>query len=251
MSSGQRAWYCSMERVQRSRMRQEYPSTPDEALNPITDGTIYSSQINTLRERGHLKAAFEPDPHRPIYTVWDLGIGDYMSIWWVQPDGRGKWLLLDNYTAHQQPISHYIGVLREHEALWGRCAGCIVPHDGARRDIHLIPQDAALSDAGYSVTRVPRTANLWASVDNTREFLLTCIIHERCSEPSVCEGVKFISGVDALSNYRLARLGPTARWHANRCMICVPMRPIPFARLRMPPEGAGVSAAGLGQQAAA
>lgn len=208
LSPGQRAWYCSMERVQRSRMKQEYPSTPDEALNPITDGTIYSSQINALRERGHLKAPFEPDPHRPIYTVWDFGIGDYMSIWWVQPDGRGKWLLLDNYTAHQQPISHYIGVVREHEAMWGRCAGCIVPHDGARRDIHLIPQDAALSDAGYSVTRVPRTSNLWASVDNTREFLLTCIIHERCSEPSVCEGVKFISGVDALSNYRLAPPGP-------------------------------------------
>lgn len=208
LSPGQRAWYCSMERVQRSRMRQEYPSTPEEALNPITDGTIYSLQIGTLRERGHLKAAFEPDPHRPIYTVWDFGIGDYMSIWWVQPDGRGKWLLLDNYTAHQQPISHYIGVLREHEAMWGRCAGCIVPHDGARRDIHLIPQDAPLSDAGYSVTRVPRTSNLWASVDNTREFLLTCVIHERCSEPSVCEGVKFISGVDAISNYRLAPPGP-------------------------------------------
>ena len=78
-----------MERVQRSRRRQKYPSTQDEALNPITDGTIYFSQINTLRKRGHLKAAFEPNPHRPIYTVWDFGIGDYMFIWWVQSDGLG------------------------------------------------------------------------------------------------------------------------------------------------------------------
>ena len=207
LSSGQRAWYAAMERVQMSRMKQEYPSTPDEALNPITDGTIYSSQIMSLRERGHLKAAFEPDPHRPIYTAWDFGIGDYMSVWWVQPDGRGRWLLLANYTAHQQPLAHYIGVLREYDARWGRCAGCIVPHDGAKRDINLVPQDAGLAAAGYSVTRVPRTQNLWASVDHTREFLHTCIFHEGCSEPTLCEGVSYISGVDALMNYRLAPPG--------------------------------------------
>lgn len=207
LSTEQKAWYLAMEQTQRSRMKQEYPSTPEEAMNPIADGTIYSAQIGDLRERGHLTAQFEPDPHRPIYTAWDLGIGDYMSIWWIQPDGQGHWLLLDNYTANNEPISHYLDTLRERDARWHRCAGCIVPHDGARRDIHLETYDTSISRAGYTVTRVPRTQNLWASIDNTREFLRTAIIHARCSEPTHCKGVSYISGVDALSNYRTAPPG--------------------------------------------
>lgn len=207
ITPGQRAWYCAMERVQRSKMRQEYPSTPDEALNSITDGTIYAAQITSLRERGLSSAAFEPDPHRPIYTSWDIGIADYMSIWWIQPDGRGKWLILDNYTANQKPISHYISIIRDHDALWGKCTACVVPHDGARHTLDMETQDESISRAGYNVIRVPRTSNLWISVDNTREFLTTCVFHERCSEPTDCDGVKYISGLDALANYRVAPPG--------------------------------------------
>lgn len=207
LTDGQKAWYIAMQRVQRSKMQQEYPSTPDEALNPIMDGTIYSKEISSLHETGKLKAEFEPDPHRPIYACWDFGIGDYMSIWWVQPDGRGNHLVLDNYTAHQMPLSHYIGVLAQHDALWHRCAACIVPHDGAKRTLELEPQDAALTKAGYAVTRVPRTSDLWASVDNTRELLRRCVFHQRCSEPTNCEGVKYLAGVDALMNYRMGGSG--------------------------------------------
>lgn len=207
LTVAQKAWYLAMARTQRSRMKQEYPSTPEEAMNPIADGTIYSMQIGDLRQRGHLAAFFEPDAHRPIYTAWDLGVGDYMSVWWVQPDGQGHWLVLDNYTANHEPMSHYVAQVRERDARWSRCAGCVVPHDGAKRDMNLDAYDSALSKAGYNVIRVPRTQNLWASVDNTREFLRTAIIHARCSEPTVCNGVSYISGVDALGNYRTAPPG--------------------------------------------
>lgn len=207
LSTEQKAWYIAMAQTQKSRMRQEYPSTPEEALNPITDGTIYAMQIGSLRERGHLKAEYEPDPHRPIYTSWDLGIGDYMSIWWIQPDGCGRWRILDNYTANNQPISHYISIMREHDARWGHCAACVLPHDASRRDINFNTYETAVSSAGYSTIRVPRTQNLWVSIDNTRELLACSIIHARCSEPSTCNGIAYIAGTDALSNYRLAPPG--------------------------------------------
>lgn len=209
ITDAQKAWYIAMARTQRSKMRQEFPSTPDEAISPITDGTIYSSEIITLQERGHLTAHFEPDPHRPIYTTWDLGISDYMSIWWIQPDGRGHWLILDNYTANNLPLAHYFAVLREHDARWSRCTACILPHDCAIRDRHFITWADDFRAAGYTTKCVPRTSNLWNSIDNTRILLNQAIIHARCSEPTIPAGtsIRYPSGTDALKLYALAPPG--------------------------------------------
>lgn len=203
LSTEQRAWYLSMKKTQGTLMRQEYPSTPEEALNPIVDGTIYCSQIMTLRERGHYAADFQHDPHRPIYTAWDFGISDYTVIWWLQPDGAGRWFVLDCYTANNQPFSHYINILRERDAQFSRCALCICPHDVSKRDLHLSSYGDELQKAGYSVTRIPATSNQWVSIDHTRELLLTCIFHERCSNPTHLGTREYISGMNALANYRM------------------------------------------------
>lgn len=204
----QRIWYIAMEKILASRMKQEYPSTPEEALNPIEAGNIYSLQIDSLRARGEHKADFEPVPHRPIFVSWDLGIGDYMSLWWIQPNGCGKWLLLDNYTANGLPIDHYLDIIREHDARWGRCAANVMPHDAAQRDIRLNPFNQAVADAGYTIIRVPRTQNLWASIDTTRTFLRSCIIHTRCWEPTrTPEGNVYLAGMDALANYSSRPMG--------------------------------------------
>jgi hypothetical protein len=160
-------------------------------------------------ERGHLEAQFEPDPHLPIFASWDIGIADYMSIWWVQPSGSGKWLILDNYTASNQPISHYLDIMREHDAKWSRATACGLPHDATRRDFQFNTFEQSIRTAGYSTILVPRTNNLWASIDNTRELLETSIIHARCSDFTNCAGRRYPSGVDSLKDYHLADPGPS------------------------------------------
>ena len=209
LSDAKKAWYLGKCRALRSLVKQEYPSTPEEALNNLTDGTIYSTQLFDLMERGHLEAQFEPDPHLPIFASWDIGIADYMSIWWVQPSGNGKWLILDNYTASNQPISHYLDIMREHDARWSRATACVLPHDATRRDFQFNTFEQSIRAAGYSTILVPRTNNLWASIDNTRELLETSIIHARCSEFSNCAGRRYPSGVDSLKDYHLADPGPS------------------------------------------
>jgi hypothetical protein len=208
LTDAQKVWYIGKAADLKSFVRQEYPSTPAEALNPIMEGTIFASQLVTLAERGHLQAYFEPVAHRPIYTTWDLGVNDFMSIWWIQPNGQGKWLVLANYTANGLDIDHYIGVLREYDAKLGRCAKCVLPHDGNRHDIYMNTYDSALRKAGYQVTLVPVTKNKWMSIENTRELLRHCIIHARCSERTVVDGVRYLAGVDALKDYRLKPPGP-------------------------------------------
>ena len=209
ITPAQRAWYTAMERTQRSKMRQEFPSTPDEAISPIADGSIYFSALTALAERGHLSALFEPEPHRPIYTSWDLGIADYMSIWWIQPDGKGHWLILDNYTANAKPLSHYLEVLRTHDAMWSRCTACVLPHDASTNDRHMSTWADDFRAAGYTVKRVPRTSDKWQSIDNTRDLLRTCIFHARCSEPTIPVGetTRYPSGLDSLKLYSTAPPG--------------------------------------------
>lgn len=212
IDAGKRAWYCSIKRTQGSKMKQEYPSTPEEAINPIMEGTIYADQVGMLREAGLLKAKFEVDRHSPVYASWDIGVGDYMSIWWIQPGNDGKWHVLDCYTANNKDLKHYVNELRRRDAMWGVPAACVTPHDGSRRDFNLVSFDESLRKEGYRVIRVPRTNDIWADIDATRDFLTHCMIHERCSEPTVLPGeagqaAKYISGVDALTNYRVDGAG--------------------------------------------
>ncbi|MGN0869454.1 MAG: hypothetical protein ACI4O9_08045 [Akkermansia sp.] len=197
----QKWWYVSMKQTQRSMMRQEYPSVPDEALSPVMDGTIFAREIMALRESGNLTRSFEPERHLPIYTAWDLGFSDFTSIWWFQPTGDGRWLVLDCYTANRLRQEHYIGVMREHDALWGHCAVVYLPHDGESHNNLGLSFADGMRRAGYTVRRVPRTSDAWLSVDNARELLRSCIFHRRCSEQTRV-GVKvYDSGVGYLQNY--------------------------------------------------
>lgn len=198
----QRWWYVSMKKTQGALMRQEYPSTPDEALTPIMDGSLFGHEIIALREAGNLTRSFEPDKNRPIYTAWDLGYADFTSIWWFQPTGDGRWLVLDNYTANRMKQAHYIDVLREHDARWGRCALVYLPHDGDNHDRLGDTYADGMRKAGYSVRNVPRTTHIWQSIENARDLLRSCIFHARCSEQTRV-GVKvYDSGIGYLSNYR-------------------------------------------------
>ena len=205
----QKAWYESKSRTQGYKMRQEYPTVPDEALNPIASGAIYGSQINRLRELGRLTAEYEPDPYRPIYAVFDKGMADFTSIWWIQPRPDGLFSFLDNYTANGLPLDHYIAELRKRDALFGRVKDVILPHDGVNRDFNGVKYFEKLEQAGYSTILVKRTSDVWASIDSTRTLLRHAVIHARCSQKTTLPNMKegYISGVDALANYKMAPPG--------------------------------------------
>lgn len=205
----QKAWYEAKSRTQKGKMRQEFPTVPDEAINPIAEGTIYGSQINHLREMGRLTAEFEPDPYRPIYAVFDKGMADFTSIWWIQPRPDGLFAILDNYTANSLGLDHYIAELRKREPLYGRIKAVILPHDGVNRDYNGTKYYEKLEQAGYSTILVKRTSDVWASIDTTRTLLRHAVIHARCSQNTMLPDMKegYISGTDALANYKMAPPG--------------------------------------------
>lgn len=209
LTDEQKAWYEAKSRTQGYKMRQEYPTIPDEALNPIASGTIYGSQINRLRELGRLTAEFQPDPYLPIYAAFDKGMADFTSIWWIQPRSDGLFSILDNYTANGLPLDHYISELRKRDSLFGRIKDVILPHDGVTRDYNGVKYYEKIEQAGYSTILVKRTSDIWASIDTTRTLLRYAVIHARCSKKTTPHNMKegYISGVDALANYQMAPPG--------------------------------------------
>lgn len=206
----QKAWYESMARTQGYLMRQEYPTVPDEALNPIAAGTIFGSQINHLRELGRLTSEFEADIFTPVYAAWDIGVADFMSIWLIQPGQDGKFYFLDNVTANGLTLDWYIAELRKREARDGyHIKDCLLPHDCENRVPGGTSFLASLERAGFSCLRIPCTRDRWASIDATRRLLRYAVIHARCSEKTYVPNIKegYLSGVDALSNYKTAPPG--------------------------------------------
>lgn len=206
----QKAWYESMARTQGYLMRQEYPTVPDEALNPIAAGTIFGSQINHLRELGRLTSEFEADIFTPVYAAWDIGVADFMSVWLIQPGQDGKFYFLDNVTANGLTLDWYIAELRKREARDGyHIKDCLLPHDCENRVPGGTSFLASLERAGFSCLRIPCTRDRWASIDATRRLLRYAVIHARCSEKTYVPNIKegYLSGVDALSNYKTAPPG--------------------------------------------
>ena len=83
IDDAQRAWYVKKEEIQGQKMKQEYPSTPDEAFEAGGKG------LNFYREHHVIEPIPVPD-HAPIYFTFDYGFAAPYSCgyWWVDGDNR-------------------------------------------------------------------------------------------------------------------------------------------------------------------
>lgn len=181
-----------------------------DTLDLRAAGTIFGSQINHLRELGRLTVEFEADEFAPVYASWDIGVADFMSVWLIQPGTDGKFYLLDNLTANGLTLDWYAAEIRKRETRDGyHIRDCLLPHDCENRVPGGTSFIASLERAGFSCIRVPCTTDRWASIDATRRLLRHAVIHARCSEKTFIPNVKegYLSGVNALSNYRTAPPG--------------------------------------------
>jgi phage terminase large subunit len=96
-------------------------------------GAYYSKQMAAARQEGRITAV----PHRPgveVYTFWDLGVDDSMTIWFIQPVGK-SFHVIDYYENTGFGLEHYAKALRGE-----------LPDSGHRRSYtyadHAMPHDA-------------------------------------------------------------------------------------------------------------
>lgn len=213
-------WYDATESIQKHSMKKEFPSLPGEAFEAPNDTAIYGTQMADARAAGRI-LDFEPDPYRPLFSFWDIGVSDFTSLWLVQFSGP-RVSFCNWYENSGEPGGHYADVIRRWEAHYRRpITRHYLPHDAAIRDKFSATTYAdSLKIAGLqNIVIVPRTPDKWNGINEVRRLLPNAYFHKTyCDSPRSKNGEEFPSGVACLEGYqrRLSRDGMTIQeepWH--------------------------------------
>lgn len=93
-------------------------------------GAYYREQINQARRENRItKVPYEQG--LPVYTWWDLGIGDSTAIVFFQKYGK-EWRWIDTYEAEGEGLQHYAQVLQNKGYVYGEH---YFPHDVEVREL--------------------------------------------------------------------------------------------------------------------
>lgn len=193
LTPGQMAWYVMKSKEQGEDMKQEYPSTPDEAFEQSIEGAYYSTQMMALRNNDRIREV-PWEPILPVNVFWDLGMNDEMVLWFHQRVGREN-RLIDYYANSGEGFEHYARVLKERDYMYGTH---FMPHDINVRDLSANGKTRKQVAEGLGIKpikRVPRPRNLdevLAGIDAVRQFLTSCWIDD----------VNCVEGIKALDQYR-------------------------------------------------
>lgn len=214
LTAEQMAWYVKKERTEQDTMKQEYPSTPQEAFEKMLKGVIFAEQLRKAKKEHRITEL----PHErgvPVNTFWDLGRNDTNSIWFHQR--VGAWDHFIRYYEHRLvDITHYIEVMEElahdHGWLWGVM---YLPHDGKTRHIEAVAGSVEdiLRDSGYRVEVVNRPLQKNLSIEPTRRAFSHCRFDAVACE----EGIRTLEGYvwtwdDTHETYRKT---PAHNWASN------------------------------------
>jgi phage terminase large subunit len=157
-----------------AQFAQEYECSFEAAI----EGSYFGLLLEKAAQEGRI-ASVPHNPSLPVYTAWDLGVGDDTAIWFAQRSGG--WLhIVDHYATNGQDAAHYIGVLRQK------------PYQYAN---HILPHDA---------NRVDGWVNKKKRLDSLKELGLTDI--------KVLPNLPVDDGINAVR-----MLMPICRWDAEKC----------------------------------
>jgi hypothetical protein len=184
LTRDQRAWYVKKAEEQGDKMKQEFPSTPDEAFEASIEGAYFSAQMRQMRKDRRICRI--PILDIPVYTTWDLGVNDATAITFWQDVGMERRAI--DYEEHSgEGFGFYAKLLKEKGYNYSRH---YMPHDADHRMMGYATKSrrelAAESGIG-PIEVMPRINSEQQGVDSTRAFLpLVWIDESRCARLVQC-----------------------------------------------------------------
>lgn len=132
-------------------------------------GAYYARILAELRKRGQVRE-IPHDPSLPVFTVWDLGIGDQNSIWFAQAIGR-ELRLIDYLEGSGQGLPYYTSAVRNKPYTY---SNHWAPHDIEVREYSTgESRKAAAAKLGINFRVVPKLT-LDDGIDAVRRILPRC-----------------------------------------------------------------------------
>ncbi len=158
------------------------------SFNAALKGAYYGELLHQAEIEGRI--GFVPhDPAKPVYTAWDLGIGDATAIWFYQQHGR-EIDIIDYYEASGVGLDHYVRVMKDKPYTYTHLN--IFPHDVG---VHELSSGKSRLDllAGLGVRgRVLERSSVESGIACVRMLLPRCRFDkDRCAK-----------GLEALRQYQ-------------------------------------------------
>lgn len=198
---------AELDRLKRSMPANEYEQEFECSFDAAITGAYFAEQIKALEAEQKITAV-PYDPAFSVYTAWDLGISDSMSIWFWQMVGR-EIRVIDYYEASGYGLDHYAAKLKEKAYSYGQ---------------HFAPHDIQVREIGSGKSRLEVAANLGIRFDVVRNIgLKDGIDAARMAVPRcVFDEKRCAIGLDALRQYReniddkrQISLGPLHDWSSH------------------------------------
>lgn len=195
LSDAQKAWYIVEEKTLEDKMKQENPSTPEEAFENSTVGNYFQRQMNLAREENRITKV----PHQPgrlVHLYFDIGINDPTAVWFIQQVGpwfHALYYLEEDDKSLGEVITQCLEIASERGYVLGNYVG---PHDLRQRRNRMKGPAISLEDEankmGIEFVVVPKVAEKSTAINIARRMLSSCRFDE-----SGCE-----LGIQRLDNYR-------------------------------------------------
>lgn len=199
LDAEQRAWYVKKAEQQDGDMKREFPSTAKEAFEASVEGAYFSTQMTKVRQEGRICRI--PILDVPVYTTWDLGVGDAMAITFWQDVGMER-RAIDYYENAGEGFGHYAQVLRDKGYGYSEHH---MPHDVEHRMLNekATTRKQEAEKTGIAPIRVlKRIATEADGIEASRSFFPNVYIDEvRCTRLIQC-----------LDNYRKEWDEKLGRW---------------------------------------
>lgn len=169
----------------------EYENVWEGKCRSTLDGAIFAKQIINAEREGRISNSVAYDKSKPVYTFWDLGIGDHTAIWFVQKVGM-EFNFIDFEQDTGKDISDWIAILRSKKYNYGICH---LPHDGANRSVlNKRSAETILRNADFKVRVTQRVSKKAISITASRVIFDQCNFHRD----------RTVVGLKALRSYRYA-----------------------------------------------
>lgn len=150
-------------------------------------GAYYGRDMNAAETDGRITSV-PYDRAAPVWTAWDLGIGDSTAIWFAQRVGR-EIHLIDYLEASGEALDYYVRQLSNRPYAW---AGHILPHDAEAKELGTgKTRVETLRSLGLNNIKVQPAQSVDDGINAVRLMLPTCWFDKE----------KTKRGVDALKNY--------------------------------------------------
>ncbi|HCX87809.1 MAG TPA: hypothetical protein DG761_07275 [Gammaproteobacteria bacterium] len=164
LTETQKPWYCVKKEGAgglKRKMKQHYPSTPDEAFEQSVEGAVYTEEMIDAYDQGRI-GMFPWIRSQPVFTFWDLGIskGNACCVVFVQFI-REQIRIIDYYECENRGMVYHVPQVLAKPYSWQpNDPFAFMPHDVIKRDpVTAVPMMDSCTSLGLRIHKIPAPLN--------------------------------------------------------------------------------------------